>query len=114
MTETKKVKLKKDSCKKFLLGIMDIIILHLVRKKPMSGYDIINHVKDTFAVKISSGTIYPIISKLRKQRLISVKKYDRKTLFCSTKKGDIIRRMLLSHYLDIKKNIEHMFEEKKK
>lgn len=114
MAETRKTRLKKDLSKRFLLGIMDIMILHLLRKKPMRGYDIIDKIKKHFGVKISPGTIYPILSKLKKQRLISAKKHGRKTLFCSTKNGKIVRRLLIPHYLKVQKNIAGMFRRKNK
>lgn len=114
MIKTKKAKLKKSLHKKFVLAVINIIIFQLIRKKPVSSYDIIDQIKEQFNVKISPGTIYPVLSKLKKHGLIGVKKYGRKTLFCPTKNGDIVRRMLLSHYLNIQKNIGHMFREKKK
>jgi len=56
-------------------GILSIYILHSIKKKPKTGYDLIAEIKDKTegTWDPSKGTIYPILKHLEEDNLISVK-----------------------------------------
>ncbi len=68
---------------------LHIIILALLRKQPMCGFDIIKTLVREFNVLLSQGTVYPILYKLeQKGYLKTVVKQDNKTkLYVPTPEG---------------------------
>ena len=72
-------------------GILTIYVLHSLKKKPKSGYDILAEINKKTEGKWtpSKGTIYPLLKKLKDEGLIKVNKTgDRsKNIFELTNKG---------------------------
>jgi len=56
-------------------GILSIYILHSLRTKPKSGYELINEIKEiTDGIWIpSKGTLYPLLKNLEQEGLILLK-----------------------------------------
>lgn len=91
--------------KKVLLSLTDIIILQVIKNNIMSGHDIIKEINKQFNILISSGTIYPILTKLKKQKLIKDIKKNGRRAYYSTRDGKFIRRTLTLHYLGLQKDL---------
>jgi len=72
-------------------GILSIYILHSIKKKPKTGYDLIAEIKDKTegTWDPSKGTIYPILKHLEEDNLISVKEIGlrSKKIFMITSEG---------------------------
>lgn len=92
--------------KKALLGIMNLLILQWIKKNPLCGQDIINKIFNEFDIKISSGTMYPILFSLIKYKLVSTKLKKKKKLYCLTQKGKKISGFMLKDYLKIQKDLK--------
>ncbi len=62
-------------------GILTIYILHTLKRKPKSGYEILMEIKektgDTWTP--SKGTIYPLLKQLREEGLITVKEMGKRS-----------------------------------
>jgi len=62
-------------------SILTIYILHTLKKKPKSGYEILMEIRektgDTWIP--SKGTIYPLLKQLRKEGLITVKETGKRS-----------------------------------
>ena len=91
--------------KEFIRGMMDTIILWLLFKKPMHGYEILTKIKELTGIKFSSGSIYPLLYKLEKLGLIKgywkkVSERQRIRLYKVTKKGMIVLKNI-SEYLQL-------------
>ena len=88
-------------------GILSIYILHSIKKKPKTGYDLIAEIKDKTegTWDPSKGTIYPILKHLEEDNLISVKEIGlrSKKIFMITGEG---KKTLLN----VKKHGRHMEE----
>ena len=56
--------------KSFVRGFMDVMILWLLFKKPMHGYEIINKISDLTGLSFTPGSVYPLLYKLEKKGLI--------------------------------------------
>ncbi|ASJ04893.1 PadR family transcriptional regulator [Thermococcus barossii] len=78
-------------------GYMKILVLDLLRE-PMHGYGIMSELENLYGIKLSAGTVYPILSSLRRSGLIKVAgtgARDRKT-YILTEKG----RMYLEEHAE--------------
>lgn len=63
----------------FRHGELPLVILSLLERKPMHGYQILMELEDLFgeAYEPSTGTIYPAITALSEERLISMHRSGR-------------------------------------
>ncbi len=52
-------------------GYMRVLILDLLRE-PMHGYGIMAELEKLYGIKLSAGTVYPILSSLKRSGLIDV------------------------------------------
>jgi len=72
-------------------GILSVYILHTLNKKPKSGYDILKEIteKTHGTWTPSKGTLYPLLTKLEKDKLIQINKVEQrsKTVYETTEKG---------------------------
>jgi len=72
-------------------GILTIYLLHSLKKKPKSGYELISEIKEKTekAWAPSKGTIYPLLKQLEQEGLIKVKSTDKrsKNIYETTVKG---------------------------
>jgi DNA-binding PadR family transcriptional regulator len=78
-------------------GILTVYLLHSLKKKPKSGYELLSEIKEkTEGTWVpSKGTIYPLLRQLEKAGLIKIKTKDKrsKNIFQITPKG---RKMIVS------------------
>jgi len=52
-------------------GMLDFLILLFLKQKEYYGYDLIKTIKQTARLDISEGTIYPLLNRLKSQKLIT-------------------------------------------
>jgi DNA-binding PadR family transcriptional regulator len=72
---------------------MDIIILkHLKKNHPMSGYDIIKYLHLKFHTLPSSGTVYSLLYSLERKNLIKGNTNQRKRMYDLTNQGEKLLR----------------------
>ncbi len=55
---------------KLTKGLLDLIILELLEKQPMHGYQIITTVRKNFGVYFGPSTIYPLLSLMEKKSYV--------------------------------------------
>jgi PadR family transcriptional regulator PadR len=60
-------------------GLLELCILNLLQGEPLYGYEIVKRLTRVPELVISEGTIYPILSRLKKEKLLatSLKESDR-------------------------------------
>ena len=51
-------------------GMLEFCILNAIRSRSLYGYDIVRTLRDIEGLVISEGTIYPILSRLKRQGLV--------------------------------------------
>ena len=51
-------------------GMLEFCILNAIRGKSLYGYDIVRTLRDIDGLVISEGTIYPILSRLKREGLV--------------------------------------------
>jgi DNA-binding PadR family transcriptional regulator len=69
-------------------GQLRFIVMHALSSTKMSGYSLMKHIKEhTGCWKPSSGSIYPLLEDMLKNKHVSMEKKGRKKLYTLTKKG---------------------------
>lgn len=51
-------------------GVLELCILNIVGRDRVYGYDIVRQLRDIDALVVSEGTIYPILSRLKRDGLV--------------------------------------------
>jgi DNA-binding PadR family transcriptional regulator len=79
-------------------GFIAMYLLHTLSRKPKSGYEILSEIKEKCEGKWtpSKGTVYPLLTDLRAEGLLSVKAIGKrsKNIFEVTPKGkNVLSRM---------------------
>ena len=64
-----KAEMKKVQAK-LVKGLLDLIILNLLKAKPMHGYQIITCIRKNFGVYFGPSTIYPLLNSLEEKGYI--------------------------------------------
>lgn len=88
-----------------------LLVLGMLDKQPMSGYDIQNYLQVTDAKRwggVLSGSIYYALSKLEREQYIQIQSVERckirqKAIYSITEKGKECLKRLVCDYLKIKK-----------
>jgi PadR family transcriptional regulator PadR len=52
---------------KLMKGLLDLIVLELLKGQPMHGYQIITRIRKAFGVYFGPSTIYPLLNTLEKK-----------------------------------------------
>ena len=51
-------------------GFLNIVILNLLKKERCHGYEMVRVLKDKMGLSLSAGNIYPILARMKSERLI--------------------------------------------
>ena len=71
-----------------MTGYLRLIVMKTLSNRKLSGYDLTKQIeKDTGTWKPSFGSIYPLLEKLLKEKLVEVEVSGRKKLYYLTKEG---------------------------
>ena len=60
----------------FLNGVPELLVLQLLARKPMYGYELVQAIKTTtdHAFEFGEGCIYPILHRLEADRMLSARR----------------------------------------
>ena len=60
----------------FLNGIPELLVLQLLDRQPMHGYDLVQSIREASGMKLEfgEGCIYPVLNRLEDQRLLASKR----------------------------------------
>lgn len=71
-----------------MAGYLRLIVMKTLSNRKLSGYDLIKQIeRDTGTWKPSFGSIYPLMEKLLKEKLVEVEAVGRKKVYFLTKQG---------------------------
>jgi len=73
--------------RRIVKDFLDMVILMELRKRSMSGYDIIDFVRSKFHILISSGTVYSYLYFLERNGLIRGEMAQRRRVYTLTEQG---------------------------
>lgn len=68
-------------------GFLTFQILHELKKKKLCGDELAENIGKKKGFKLTPGTIYPALKKLRRNKLVVYKRYGRKKIYFLTNKG---------------------------
>jgi PadR family transcriptional regulator PadR len=56
----------------FLNGVPELLILQLLERRPMHGYDLVQAIRDASGTKLDfgEGCIYPVLHRLEEQKIL--------------------------------------------
>lgn len=81
---------------RIIKDFMDVLILSELRKRPMSGYNVIEFIHNKFGLLVSSGTVYSLLYSLEREKLIEGMWNERKRVYRLTEKGEKTIRAILN------------------
>jgi DNA-binding PadR family transcriptional regulator len=87
--------------KRTIKNFMDILILTMLRRTPMSGYDVITSIFNKFNFLPGSGSVYSLLYTLEREGLIAGEWDGRKRIYVLTSKGEEISETALTLQLMI-------------
>ena len=85
---------KQRSNPDFLNGVPELVILQLLSRKPMYGYELVQGIQDTTSqtLKFGEGCVYPILHKLEEQGVLAGRREvvngRSRVVYRVTKRGD--------------------------
>lgn len=91
--------------KRIVRNFLDMVILMELRKRPMSGRDVISLINNEFHMLISTGTVYAYLYFLERKGLIKGELEQRKTVYTLTEQG----RETVKAFLNSKDKILGLF-----
>lgn len=74
--------------RRIIQNFMDILILTEMKKRSLSGYDVIGLIHKRFDVLVSSGTVYSLLYSLERDGLIKSIGNQQKRVYVLTEKGE--------------------------
>ena len=81
----------KNVHEKLMKGLLDLIVLNLLKNEPMHGYQIITYIRKNFGVYFGPSTIYPLLNMLEEKGYVKSEwnlNHDRpRKVYCLTQKG---------------------------
>ena len=93
-----------NKIKQLRKGIFELVILQVLKKDKYYGYSLIKAITDNCNFDINEGTIYPILSRLAKEELIS-------SQWVESSKGPPRKYyMITNHGKEILKGLEKEFK----
>ena len=88
-------------------GMLELCILNAIKGSSLYGYDIVRKLRDIPSLVISEGTIYPILSRLKREGFVqtTIKESSEgppRKYYELTEKGQQILRNMNDYWLDIR------------
>ena len=99
---------------KIIKDNLDIIVLCMLRERPMCGYDIIKKIFETHNVFLSQGTVYPLLYSLRDEGILRAeysKGNMRSKIYKVTDEGLQILDIRLKHFIQAGKYVLNQLNE---
>ncbi len=62
---------QKEAQVKLTKGLLDVIVLEMLKNEPMHGYQIITNIRRRFGVYLGPSTIYPMLGTLEEKKQVN-------------------------------------------
>lgn len=98
-------------------GLLELCILNTINGKRLYGYDIVRRLRNIKGLVISEGTIYPILSRLKRENFVdtSIEESSEgppRKYYKLTYKGEAILKTMNTYWNDIKVGTDQLKTEK--
>lgn len=99
-------------------GMLELCILNTIKDTSIYGYDIVRKLRNIDGLVISEGTIYPILSRLKREGFVRTsiaesKEGPPRKYYELTAKGEKILTRMNNYWQDIKTGTDAVKEEEK-
>ena len=99
-------------------GVLELCILNAIKGTRLYGYDIVRRLREIEGLVISEGTVYPILSRLRKEGLVesSIEESEEgppRKYYKLTERGEKLLSLMNNYWKSIKSGIDVMRKEEK-
>lgn len=94
-------------------GTLSFIVLNAISQKELYGYELIEIIKNSTAIEIAEGTLYPLMNRLKKAGLTSSKWVEQESgiprkYYVITKEGKSTLRLMRNYWKELEKSITKM------
>ena len=94
-------------------GMLELCILNVIKSSNLYGYDIVRKLRDIPSLVISEGTIYPILSRLKREGFVqtTIKESPEgppRKYYELTEKGRQILHNMNDYWLDIRSGTDSL------
>jgi len=98
-----------------LKGVLEGCVLEVINQKEIYGYDLIRELQDKGFAEIKGGTIYPLLQKLEKNKLIDGKNKPspdgpNRKYFTITKEGKVELETFKKQWKNLINNVRQVFK----
>src|SRR5256885_786885 len=97
-------------------GVLELSILSAIRGRQMYAYDIVKRLRDVDGLVISEGTIYPILSRFKREGLVKTNLVESnegpaRKYYQLTAHGDKLLTEMQSYWEKIENGVETLSKE---
>ena len=94
-------------------GMLELCILNSIRGESLYGYDIVRNIREIPGLVISEGTIYPILSRLKREGFVrtTIKESSEgppRKYYELTEKGQNVLRQMNKYWQDIRNGTDSL------
>jgi PadR family transcriptional regulator PadR len=91
-------------------GVLEYIILILLSKKELYGYELLDKLKETTGYEVAEGTIYPLLNRLKDENLITSNWVEMETgvprkYYKMTETGNLLLPQMQAYWFELNNNI---------
>ena len=92
-------------------GTLSFIVLNAISRKELYGYELIEIIKETTAIEIAEGTLYPLMNRLKKEGLATSKWIEQESgiprkYYMLTEEGKTTLKKMQKYWADLEKSIK--------
>jgi len=94
-------------------GILDFILLLLLKEKERYGYELIEEIKLKVGYEIAEGTIYPLLIRLKEDQLVEAYWEEKdsgmpRKYYRITKEGSLLLKQMKIYWTELSTNIQKL------
>lgn len=95
----------KPALERVVKNHLDTLIMSMLMNNELCGYDIIKDIRDRFQIKLSPGTIYPILHFMKERGIIQNNGVSGRKTYIPTKAGEKVMQRKVQEFLTAKEYI---------
>lgn len=91
-------------------GTLSFIVLNAISKKELYGYELIEIIKQSTAIEIAEGTLYPLMNRLSKEGLTTSKWVEQESgiprkYYLITQEGKVTLKEMRNYWNELQESI---------
>lgn len=100
-------------------GLLELSILNLLARGELYGYDLVKQLAEIKGLVITEGTIYPLLSRLRKARLLKTRLEESSSgpvrkYYALTREGYQARARLNEYWKELSRGVSGLVNERER